>query len=720
MPQIRGTTKTGFGLLDGQVWVDLGLPSGRKWAICNVGANSPTENGDSFAWGETTTKETYSWSTYRYCDGSENTLTKYCNNVSYGNHAFTDNLTTLQSSDDAATANWGSNWRMPTETEVNELINNSTHVWTIKNGVNGRLFTGPNGNSIFLPADGNNTGRFWSSSLFTPAPYEAKTLYFYSGSCYAGGEYRYEGHPVRPVCNSTSPGGSEITLPAVTTSEVSNITAIEATLSGNVSSDGGVTVTDRGFIYGTSASELTQTVQSGSGAGSFTASLTGLSASTTYYYKAYATNMAGTSYGEVMQFTTSALFVPTVQTISATSITSDGVTLTGNITFNGGAIVTDRGFMYGTSENELTQTVQNGNGTGNFTNTITGLTYSTTYYYKAYATNSVGMAYGEVMQFTTEAILPTVQTLSAMSITSSEANLNGNVTSDGGADVTTRGFMYGTSASNLTQTVQSGSGLGNFASIITGLRHSTSYYYKAYATNSAGTAYGEVMQFTTPCECGDSYKVTDINGNQYSTLLIGTQCWMAQNLRATRFADGTSIQLGSSASSTTAYRYYPNNSSSNVSTYGYLYNWPAAMHGASGSSTNPSNVQGVCPTGWHLPSDAEWTQLTDYLSSQNEYMCNDWSGSIAKSLASTTGWISSTSTCAVGNTPSNNNSTGFSALPAGTYRSGSSGFGSMAEFWSATEGTKAYYRYLSYYSSGVGRDDSLANTIGRSVRCVKD
>lgn len=119
-------------------YVDLGLPSGTLWATCNVGANAPEEYGDYFAWGEIQPKDYYDESTYQYCIGSYNTLTKYCNNSSYGYNGFTDNLTTLQPEDDAATANWGAGWRMPTKGEWEELYNNTTCTWTTQNNVSGR------------------------------------------------------------------------------------------------------------------------------------------------------------------------------------------------------------------------------------------------------------------------------------------------------------------------------------------------------------------------------------------------------------------------------------------------------------------------------------------------------------------------------------------------------------------------------------------------------
>ena len=194
-----------------QGYVDLGLPSGLLWATCNVGATTPEGYGDYFAWGETTTKETYGWDTYRYCSGRATTLTKYCNDASYGNNGFTDNLTTLEASDDAATAKWGAGWRMPTYDEMNELQNNCTVTWITRNGVNGRLFTGPNGNSIFLPAAGDrydsslffdgSFGYYWSSSLYSDGTGSAWYLRFGSGGYDV--DYYYDrnyGFTVRAVC----------------------------------------------------------------------------------------------------------------------------------------------------------------------------------------------------------------------------------------------------------------------------------------------------------------------------------------------------------------------------------------------------------------------------------------------------------------------------------------------------------------------------------------
>ena len=198
------------GIADGYEWVDLGLPSGTKWATTNVGATTPEDYGDYFAWGETTTKSRYSWSTYKWCNGSYDTMTKYCTDSSYGT---VDNKTILDLSDDAAYVNWGTSWRMPTKAEQDELRNTSytTWTWTTQNGVKGCNVTSKtNGNSIFLPATGfcylsnlphqtDVYGRYWSRSLNTYDSSCACSLGFDSAnasSTYGNREY---GFSVRPV-----------------------------------------------------------------------------------------------------------------------------------------------------------------------------------------------------------------------------------------------------------------------------------------------------------------------------------------------------------------------------------------------------------------------------------------------------------------------------------------------------------------------------------------
>ena len=224
--------------------------------------------------------------------------------------------------------------------------------------------------------------------------------------------------------------------------------------------------------------------------------------------------------------------------------------------------------------------------------------------------------------------------------------------------------------------------------------------------------------------CPGTPTVTDVDGNVYNTVQIGDQCWMRENLKTTKYAkkyaNGTTIPLGTEYSYDVAYRYYPDNDSANVTDYGYLYNWAAVMKGASSSNSNPSGVQGICPNGWHVPSDAEWTELTNYVSSHSQYVCGSSTSKIAKALASETGWNSSADYCDVGNNPSTNNATGFSARPAGYCSGNYTYFGSNAYFWSATQSSSnAYIRGLDYDRANVSSDIS-GKYVGYSVRCVRN
>ena len=196
------------GSANGHEWVDLGLPSGTKWATTNVGATTPEGYGNYYAWGETTTKSTYNSSTYKWCNGSFGNMTKYCTSSSDG---IVDNKTTLDLSDDAAYVNWGSSWRMPTKAEQDELriSNYTTWTWTTQNGVKGYKVTSKtNGNSIFLPAagsrgdsglvDAGSGGHYWSSSLTDDSGYAYVFLYF-SDTMFSYNCARIYGESVRPV-----------------------------------------------------------------------------------------------------------------------------------------------------------------------------------------------------------------------------------------------------------------------------------------------------------------------------------------------------------------------------------------------------------------------------------------------------------------------------------------------------------------------------------------
>jgi uncharacterized protein (TIGR02145 family) len=216
-----------------------------------------------------------------------------------------------------------------------------------------------------------------------------------------------------------------------------------------------------------------------------------------------------------------------------------------------------------------------------------------------------------------------------------------------------------------------------------------------------------------PCP-GIPYFTDARDGKVYATLQLGTQCWMKQNLNiGTRIAGA-----GNQTNNGTIEKYCYNNTESNCDYYGGLYQWNEMMQ-----YTTTAGVKGICPTGWHIPTDAEWTTLTTYVSSQPAYQCNSNSTYIAKALAATTNWNTYTGTCTIGNNLAANNATGFTALPAG-YRNSDGSFstlGNYAVLWSSTEfnGSYAWYRNLNYGYSFVVRND-YGKVFGFSVRCVKD
>ena len=203
-------SKPTSGYQNGHEWVDLGLPSGTKWATMNVGASSPSDYGSYFAWGETSPKSSYDWSNLKYCLGTTgDKFSKYVTDSKYGT---VDGKRELDLSDDAAYVNWGSGWRMPSKAQQNELREKCKWTWTTMGGHNGIKVVGPNGNSLFLPAAGfrnegsllnaGSNGYYWPRSLSTSGGCSAYGLYFSSSNVYWGSYYRSSGQSVRPVLGS--------------------------------------------------------------------------------------------------------------------------------------------------------------------------------------------------------------------------------------------------------------------------------------------------------------------------------------------------------------------------------------------------------------------------------------------------------------------------------------------------------------------------------------
>ncbi len=296
--------------------------------------------------------------------------------------------------------------------------------------------------------------------------------------------------------------------PTVTTQAVTSITTTTATGNGNITSLGAPNPTAHGICWNTTGTPTTADNTTNGGAasstGAFTGNITGLSTYTTYYVRAYATNTAGTSYGNEVYFTTNGV-VPTVTTQAVSSITASTATGNGNITALGIPNPTSHGFCWNTTGTPTTgdSTTNAGaaSSTGAFTGNITGLSGSTTYYVRAYATNVAGTSYGTQVSFTTATSPPTVTTQAVSSITTTAATGNGNITSLGSANPTAYGVCWNTSGTPTTADSSTNEGgassTGAFTSNITGLNAYTTYYVRAYATNGGGTSYGTQVSFTT-------------------------------------------------------------------------------------------------------------------------------------------------------------------------------------------------------------------------------
>ena len=306
----------------------------------------------------------------------------------------------------------------------------------------------------------------------------------------------------------------------VTTPTSTGVTASTATLGGNVTSDGGAAITERGVVFSVTATNndptnggtgVTKVTTSGT-TGVFTVAVTGLSGAATYSFKAYATNNLGTSYTSVGTFIT-LMGAPTTTTPTSANVTASSVTLGGDVISDGGATITERGIVYSATATNTNPTIggigvtkmTTSGTTGVFTIPVSGLSTSTGYSFKAYATNSLGTAYTSVGTFSTLALPPVVTTPTSASVTASTATLGGHVTSDGSGAISERGVVYAATAINnnpiiggtgVTKATSSGT-TGVFTVLVSGLSTVTGYSFKAYATNSAGTTYTSVGTFTT-------------------------------------------------------------------------------------------------------------------------------------------------------------------------------------------------------------------------------
>lgn len=493
-------------------------------------------------------------------------------------------------------------------------------------------------------------------------------------------------------------------LPTLTTVEISAKTSSSAISGGNINSDGGGTITARGVCWSTSSNPTISDnkTSDGTGTGPFTSNITGLNPGVTYHARAYSTNSAGTSYGKEVIFTTDAL-LPELSTTAYSALTATTASSGGTVSSDGGAAVTARGVCWNTSANPTLSNskTSNGVGIGTYTSNLTGLSPATSYYLRAYATNSAGTAYGNEITFTTPPAVPTLTTSAADLVTTATALTGGMVISDGGATVTDRGVCWSNSPNPTTADFKNSLGAGTviFSSALSGLTPNTTYYVRAYATNSAGTGYGNEISFITLESVGN---VTDADGNVYQTISIGTQMWIKENLKTTKLSDGTPIALVAdntwSTITSPGFGWYNNDAATYKDLFGGYYNWYSV------------NTGKLCPAGWRVPSDADWATLFGYLGGTSV-------GGGKMKEAGTAHWASP-------NTGATNES-GFTGLPGG-YRFPSDGttFGGktqLASWWTTTQPdqSEGFYKQLQWDNTVVSQAGGVKNW-GRNVRCVKE
>lgn len=512
------------------------------------------------------------------------------------------------------------------------------------------------------------------------------------------------------------------TLPYVTTTAATEITSSSATTGGLVTTDGSALITARGIcwsIYGDPQNyPFTQTLD-GTGPGSFISSLTNLNFGTNYWVRAYATNSAGTAYGNLISFITEPILA-TVTTNEATNLTAFSASISGKVNNEGGSSVITRGICWSVSPNPTINDskIENGNGMGTFPISLTGLIQGTTYHARAFATNAVGVAYGNDFIFKTLDAVINLTTSAASTISTTSVILGGNINGVGGSTVTSRGVCWSINPNpSLTDgqlAIASTSDL--FSGKVTGLTANAKYYVRAYATNAVGTYYGNEITFNTLPLSGT---VSDIDGNVYNYITIGSQTWMVENLKTTKYRNGESIGTTTPANkdisneSTPKYQWAFNGDEGNVSKYGRLYTWYTL-----------SDSRNIAPTGWHVATDAEWFSLENYLIANGyNYDGTTTGNKISKSLAAKTDWSSATNPGAVGNDLSKNNASGFTGLPGG-YRFSDGTFnykGEIGFWWSPGVATvnNDWQRNLEWAGNTLVKFSALKKC-GNSVRCVRD
>jgi len=393
---------------------------------------------------------------------------------------------------------------------------------------------------------------------------------------------------------------------------------------------------------------------------------------------------------------------PVLTTFNANNIKTTSVDSGGNISNEGSDPVTARGICWSVNKSPIVRykdsTTTDGKGPGKFTSVLSGMKPGVNYYVRAYATSFAGTGYGNEVIASLPVSMPTVTTSAIIAINDSTVKCGGVVTSNGGSVVITRGVTLSSRQNPVVDNKYplDGGGNGSYTVYINNLDPDSVYFLRAYAINGVGTSYGNEISFTL-----SKMLLKDVEGNYYRYVTIGYQVWMGDNLKTTRFKDSTEIPMVDSYSAWSNLKspglcWYNNYEDNNREIYGALYNWETVATGK------------LCPTGWHVPTDAEWKILSDRLGGE--------------AIAGGKMKESSTLYWKIPNADATNESA-FNALPGGS-RSYNGEFGNMntyGNWWSSTPstGNVAFYRYL-YFGNGIMTKSFISQKYGLSVRCVKN
>lgn len=580
------------------------------------------------------------------------------------------------------------------------------------------------------------------------------------------------------------------TKPTVITQDATDVSLVGATLHGDVTNDGELSITDKGFYLSTTSppTETDTKISKGPGDTVFSYDFTEATPGTTYYYRAYATNSKGTSTGAIKVFEINSVAAPTVLTLDANNINKVGATLNGDITDDGGLSISDKGFYLSTTPTPTASDTKISKGAGNesFSHDFSGGTPGTAYYYTAYAENSKGVSIGAIKDFFTDEDVIEIATKDVSAITTSSAVCGAIITK--GVVIKERGLLvlkgssspaidaydykivddsgnldFSLTINNLTSNteyqvisyaingedavyqgiVKSFSTLekatltmGSYSSLtttsfdvefsfiangetiseagvcystsenptvddnkiittggiipLTGLTENTKYYVRGYIITDSGVRYSSsVMPWT--------YAFTDIDGNGYHTVDINGQIWVVENFKSTHYKNGELISNVTDQTEwlnllTGAICWYNNDKAQHHDTYGALYNWYAV-----------NDSRGLAPEGWHVATDEEWTALKSYL--------GDNAGGKIKST--TSDWRPP-------NTGANNLS-GLTVLPTGNRELKFQDLRDYGAFWCATPAPLgAWVKYVAYNSNILYDHMASYEIAGYSVRLIKD